>query len=76
MKKIKTFVDRLKKIGINIQLETNYPWVYLAKINNKTVKEKQSSDYGYTLCFLPVMIGKEIVFINTNETFKLLRKYI
>ena len=76
MKEIKTFINRLKKVGINVQLETNYPWVYLKKINNKTVKEKRSSEYGYTLCFLPVMNGKRLSFVNINETFKLLRKYI
>lgn len=33
--KLKVFIERLKKIGINIELVGNYPWIYLHRINKK-----------------------------------------
>ena len=30
--KLTTFVERLKMIGIEIELAGNYPWIYLNKI--------------------------------------------
>jgi hypothetical protein len=68
--KIKKLVSRLKKININIELVLNYPWVYLAKVNNKQVTETYYSNYGYTICFLT-----QNNFINRRKLFKLLRKY-
>ena len=66
---------RLNKIGINIELIGNYPWIYLQKVNNKVVREKKYSDYGYTIAFMPVRLGNKIKLIDINETFKIIRKY-
>ena len=40
MDKLETFIRRLSKLNINIELVGNYPWIYLDKINNKKVVEK------------------------------------
>ncbi len=39
MTTIDSFVNRLKKIGINVQLSSNYPWLYLYRVNRKKVTE-------------------------------------
>lgn len=46
-------MDRLKKIGVDLELAGNYPWVYITKINGKYVKENFQSDHRFVLCFSP-----------------------
>ena len=74
--KLTIFINRLKKIGIDIEIFGNLPWVYITKINNKKVKEIFFSDYGFTLAFLPYKPKEEIEFTDIKEIFKLIRKYI
>jgi hypothetical protein len=51
--KIKVFVERLKKIGIEVKLVGNFPWIYIDEICGIKVKEKFERIYGFTLIFLP-----------------------
>ena len=37
---INRLVPRLRKIGIDVELIGNYPWIYLRKVNGNTIKEK------------------------------------
>ena len=69
MENVEIFYNRLKKIGIEITLIGNYPWIYFNTINGKRVKEKLGSDYGFV-----VFIGSN--FINGSDTFDLIRKYL
>lgn len=76
MKEIEKFVERLKKIGIEVELTLNYPWIYLDKVNGKQVTEQFFSNYFFTLAFAPVRYGDESVkWVDLKETFKVLRKY-
>lgn len=75
MDKITVFVDRLQKIGIELKLGGNYPWVYIDYINGKRVTEKFQANHGFTLCFIPIKKDKEIEFTDITEIFKLIRKY-
>jgi len=75
MDKIEIFVNRLKRIGIDIELVSNYPWIYMTKINGKTVKETFNANHGFTIAFLPVRKDQELVFTDIKEIFKLIRKY-
>lgn len=76
MDKITIFINRLEKLNINLLLISNFPYVYLYKVNGKTVKEKSYSDHGFTIAFLPIREEQEIKFTNINEIFKLIRKYL
>ena len=76
MDKLTVFVDRLKRIGINVELMGNYPWIYLDTINGKKVTERFMGEWGFTIAFLPIRVGKEIEFTDISEIFKLIRKYI
>ena len=74
--KIKVFVDRLKKIGIDVKLSGNFPWVYIDEICGKRVTEKFEANHGFTLIFLPGRNDSPpSEFTDIKEIFKLLRKY-
>ena len=74
--KITRFVERLKKIGIEVKLSGNYPWVYIDEICGIRVKEKFAGNHGFTIIFLPVRNDTPPSdFTDIAETFKLIRKY-
>lgn len=74
--KIGVFVERLKKIGIEVKLTGNYPWVYIDEICGKRVTEKFEGNHGFTLIFLPGRNDSPPSdFTDIRETFKLIRKY-
>ena len=74
--KLEIFVNRLSKIGIDIILAANIPWIYIIKINGKPVTEVFQGNHGFTVAFLPAQRGKDLFFNDIAETFKLIRKYI
>ena len=73
--KLTVFINRMKRLGIEVKLVGNYPWIYLHEINGARVKEKFEGNHGFTVAFLPVRIDKELEFTDITEIFKLLRKY-
>ena len=75
MDKLTIFINRLKKIGINIELVGNYPWIYIDKINGKKVTEKFEANHGFTIAFYPVNPNQTLKFTDIKEIFKLIRKY-
>ena len=74
--KIKSFVERLKKIGITVELFGNYPWIYLDKVNGKKVTERFHGEHGFTIAFLPVKTDQKFEFTDIPEIFKIIRQYI
>ena len=74
--KLTVFVDRMKRIGIDIKLAGNYPWIYINSINGKRVTEIFEANHGFTIAFLPVRADKELAFTDITEIFKLVRKYV
>ena len=74
--KINVFVERLKKIGIEVKLAGNFPWVYIDEICGKKVEEKFGGNWGFTLIFLPGRNDSPpSEFTDITEIFKLIRKY-
>ena len=73
--KITVFIGRLQKIGVEVKLSGNYPWIYIERINGKSVTETFQANHGFTLAFTPIKKGKEIEFTDITEIFKLIRKY-
>jgi len=74
--KLTVFVDRMKRIGIDIKLAGNFPWIYINSINGKRVTETFEANHGFTIAFLPVRADKELAFTDITEIFKLVRKYV
>jgi len=75
MEKLTTFINRMKRIGIDVKLAGNYPWIYIHEINGVRVTEKFEGNHGFTIAFLPVRADVELDFTDITEIFKLLRKY-
>lgn len=74
--KLDVFVKRLEKIGIDVKLSGNYPWVYITEICGKRVTEKFDGNHGFTIIFLPVRNDSPpSEFTDIKEIFKLIRKY-
>jgi hypothetical protein len=74
--KITIFVERLKKIGIDVKLSGNFPWVYIDEICGKRVTERFNANHGFTLIFLPGRNDSPpSEFTDIKEIFKLIRKY-
>jgi len=76
MDAIKTFMRRMERLGIMIELSVNYPWVYIKKINGMVVKERYLGNHGFTIAFLPIKDGQSINFTDTGVIFNLIRKYV
>jgi hypothetical protein len=76
MENLQTLINRLKKNNINLELISNYPWIYLCKVNGKQVKEKHLSKYGYTIGFMPFNKNKSFNFTELSQLFKIIRKYL
>jgi hypothetical protein len=70
MNKLDIFHKRLKKIGIDITMFGNYPWVYIDTILEKTVTERFHGNHGFTVYW-----SSTNEFTDLKEIFKLIRKY-
>ena len=66
---IDRFVQRLKKIGIDITLSANYPWVYITHVNGVPVDAKFKSKWGFTGFF--VIRGEQ--WSDRREVFQMIR---
>ena len=74
--KLDVFVKRLKKIGIDVKLAGNFPWIYLDKICGMKVSETFQANHGFTVMFLPGRNDSPpSEFTDITEIFKLIRKY-
>lgn len=71
---INRLVPRLRKIGVDVELFGNYPWIYLDKINGNKVKEKFCATHGFTIAFVPLNDDK-MQLTDITEIFKIIRKY-
>ena len=75
--KITRFVERLKKIGIDVKLKGNFPWVYIDEICGIRVTESFAANHGFTLIFLPGRNDSPpSEFTDIKEIFNLIRKYV
>ncbi len=79
MNELVKFKNRLKKIGYEINLEGNIPWIYLDSVNGNKVKPEDwiNANHGHCIAWYPVRDGEELT-LNWQDmelTFKLIRKY-
>jgi len=74
--KLGVFIERLKKIGIDVKLSGNFPWVYLDEICGIRVKENFQANHGFTVMFLPGRNDSPPSdFTDIKEIFNLIKKY-
>jgi len=73
--KLTTLVDRLRRVGVDLELAGNYPWIYIDSINGARVTEKFMANHGFTIAFYPIRADKQVELTDLSEIFKLIRKY-
>lgn len=68
---------RLKKIGIEIEMVSNYPWIYIEKVNGNRIQEEDyfRGNHGFTVAFWPIREGQKMELTDIREVFKVIRKY-
>lgn len=74
--KIVKFTERLAKIGIDVELAVNYPWVYLTKVNGRSVKERFYANHGFTAFMVPVRIGQQAAIPDLKYLFVKIRQMV
>lgn len=74
MTTIDQFYKRLKKIGIEVELVANYPWIYLDKVNGKKVHGKLYGNHGFTVFFVPVRLGGRETITDIPKIFAKIRE--
>ena len=72
---LEIFIERMKKINIDIKLSCNFPWIYIDEINGKRVTEEFKGNHGFTIAFSPIRPNQIMKFTDISEIFKLIRKY-
>lgn len=72
---IERFGRRLDRIGIDVQLSANCPWVYLDSVDGIEVTELFMANHGFTAFWLPINVGQDIVFTDRRVVFAKVREY-
>jgi hypothetical protein len=68
--------NRLSKIGIEIELIGNIPWIYLRSVNGNFVKKEDwTANHGYTIAFYGAKTDGIVLDSDTSRIFKVIRKY-
>lgn len=75
--KLDVFRKRMKKLGIEIEMWSNYPWIYINKINGNVVKPEDyfHGNHGFTIGFHPIKPDQVFEFTDIKRIFQLIRKY-
>ena len=69
---LKKLTKRLERIGVDIELTGNVPWIYLSKVNGNKVMEKNLSNHRFTIAFVE---NNRINLVDTDKMFEIIRKY-
>lgn len=77
LSKLDVFRKRMKKLNIEIEMWSNYPWIYIHKINGNVVKPEDyfHGNHGFTVGFHPIRPDQVFDFTDISKIFKLIRKY-
>jgi hypothetical protein len=79
MDQLKPLIDRLAKIGIEIKVSGNIPWIYLVSVNGNKIQPEDfaNANHGYTIAWISVHKDRPGVKLDEDlkETFRIIRKY-
>jgi hypothetical protein len=77
MNEVEIFINRMKRIGIRLDLVSNAPWIYLCRVNgNRVQPEDYNANHGYTIAWYPVKLGEKVhLDDDLKRTFEVIRKY-
>ena len=74
---LEIFINRMKKIGIKLELSGNAPWIYLDAVNgNRVSREDYNANHGYTVAWYP-STNRDTFRLHSDlgKTFEIIRKY-
>lgn len=74
--KLNRLVYLLKKINIDLQFGSNFPYIYLTHINGEQVTETKNAEHGYCVGTWPWRTDQEFKFDDLNHLFVTIRKYV
>ena len=66
---------RLSRLGIDIQLSGNLPWIYLDSVEGQPVWERFRAEHGFAAFFLHARTG-EIVWSDRGRVFAKIREML
>lgn len=73
MNELVVLKNRLSKIGIEIELIGNIPWIYLTKVNNNIIDESDfTANHGFVIAWDRDKIELDP---NRKRIFEIIRKY-
>ena len=74
---ITTLKNRLSKIGIEIEMSGNYPWIYLDKVNGNRIKQEDfTANHGFNIAWFGIKNDDKIKFAeDPKKIISLIRKY-
>lgn len=76
MATVGTLVRRLRRLGIELELEANLPWIYLTHVDGQRVQERFLANHGFTVAILkPQCSVMTSELTDIKEIFKVVRKY-
>lgn len=77
LSKLETFRKRMQKLGIELQMSSNYPWIYIDSVNGNRIQREDyfEGNHGFTVGFHPIRVDQSFDFTDITEIFKLIRKY-
>lgn len=71
----KKFRLRLRKIGIELECDSNIPWIYLREVNGKKiVQEPFQSERLFTIAWFPIHKGKRVRLTDRRRVFQKIRE--
>jgi len=75
--KLDIFRKRMLKLGIELQMSSNYPWIYIDSVNGNRIKREDyfEGNHEFTIGFHPIRQDQVFEFTDIGEIFKLIRKY-
>jgi hypothetical protein len=75
---ITTLKNRLSRIGIEIEMSLNLPWIYLDRINGIRVRREDfTENHGFNLAWYPIREGERIRLAEDPKTIiNLIRRYV
>jgi hypothetical protein len=77
MNEVDVFIRRMKRIGLELELVGNVPYIYLNRVNgNKVQFEDYNVEHGYVIAWCPVRLDQRIhLDSDIKRTFEIIRKY-
>ncbi len=74
--KLDSFMRRMTKLGIKVDIISNVPWIYISKVNGNRIKPEDYflGNHGFTIGFHPLK-KDNFDFSDITKIFNLIRKY-